>query len=124
MTLLIILFTVAFLGFFLAKKLDDGWNDWDLWGRLIGVVSLFLAIVQSLLLVTASYRYGYFKAKRDAFEITLIEARKSGNAYETMAITKNVASWNASLAAVKYENTLWFTGQYIDDRVEKLNPIK
>lgn len=73
---------------------------------------------------TTGYAYEKFVQERNAFEQTLNNARNSGNQYETAAIVKDVAEWNQQLAVYKYKNNHWFFDQYIDDRIETLEPIK
>lgn len=74
--------------------------------------------------LTVNYRYEVFLSKRNAFELTLKNSRENGNELESAAIVKDVAKWNQKLAAAKYNNKTLFLGQYIDDRVEDLQPIK
>jgi len=57
------------------------------------ICSGFLSIILGLMLIahiaslcTAAYSYGEFEAKRNAFEMTLNEARETGNQMEAASI--------------------------------------
>lgn len=90
---------------------------------LVLLASLFL-IGHLFVFLPKSYSYGKWIAERDSFELTLREARQNGTEMERAAIIKEVAEWNRKLATAKYDNSHWFFGQYVDDRVETLEPIK
>lgn len=118
MTLIILIVLVAIGGYLTTK--------WDYKGLgfimclIFGTYLLFHAFAWGLV----SYEYGLFVEKRNAFEQTLKVARENGNDYETAAIVKEVAQWNVRLAEYKYDNNTLYFDQYIDDRVELLEPIK
>lgn len=105
--------------------LRESYNDMVLF---ICAMLLLLSIVFTLMHTTSyllkGYEYEIFVAERDAFELTLKNAREMGNEYEVAAITKEVAEWNILLAKAKYKKNHWFLSQYIDERVESLEPIK
>ena len=90
---------------------------------LVLLVSLFLT-GHLFVFLPKSYFYGKWIAERDSFEMTLKEVRQNGSEIERAAITKEVSEWNRKLASAKYRNSHWFFGQYVDDRVETLEPIK
>lgn len=71
-----------------------------------------------------SYRYELFVAKKNAFEQTLKDARENNNKYEIATIVRDISYWNIYLAEAKYDNKTIFFDQYIDDRIELLDPIK
>lgn len=71
-----------------------------------------------------SYDYELFVEERSAFEETLKNSRENGCDLETATIVKEVSEWNVLLANCKYKNKTLFFDQYIDDRIETLNPIK
>lgn len=119
MITLIILIVLVAIGGYLTTK----W-DYDVLGTIICVIFGFWLIIHSLLWGLVSYEYGLFVEKRNAFEQTLQVARENGNEYETAAIIKEVAQWNVKLAEAKYDNKTMYFDQYIDDRVELLEPIK
>jgi hypothetical protein len=120
MTTLIILIVIIAVG---VKLL----NSWD-FGMLGGLMAVFGSILLLIHLLcwgfVSYYDYNQFKTQRNAFEQTLKSARANGNQYETAAIVKEVAEWNIKLASKKYDNTIWVFGQYIDDRIDSLNPIR
>lgn len=119
MITLIILIVLVATGGYLTTK----W-DYEILGALMCIIFGLLLLIHSIAWGTASYNYGLFVEKRNAFERTLNEARKNANEYETAAIIKEVAQWNQKLAEYKYDNKTLFFDQYIDDRVELLEPIK
>jgi len=119
MITLIILIVLIAIGGYLTTK-------WDYEGLGIIMCAIFglWLIMHSFCWGLVSYEYGLFVEKRNAFEQTLNEARNNGNEYETAAIVKEVAQWNQKLAEYKYDNKTIFFDQYIDDRIELLEPIK
>lgn len=119
MITLIILIVLIIIGIFLIKR--------DISSSLSFALTLILAIYL-LVHIPAwglrGYNYNLFAEKRNAFEQTLEAARENGNQYEAAAITKEVAQWNVELAVYKYQNKTILFDQYIDDRMELLEPIK
>ena len=83
-----------------------------------------MLIPHSLVYFTQEYEFEKFVSKRNAFEETLNNARGNGRDLESAAIIKDVAQWNMELAEYQYMNSHWFLGQYIDDRIESLIPIR
>ena len=73
---------------------------------------------------TAKYSYNKFVVKRNAFIETLNNARKNNNIYEQAAIVKQISEWNTELADRKYDNNTFIFGDYFDNRIELLEPIK
>ena len=115
----IILLVVVILGILLFKK---GFSNL-LTFMLIVIGSMFL--LGSLIASgTSSYNFKKFKIQRDSFEQTLKTARENGNPIETAAIVKEVSNWNIELASAKFDNTIFLLDEYIDDRIESLEPIK
>lgn len=119
MITLIILIVLIAIGILLINS-----DTLDGLGAVMCLLFGMALIIHPIVWATASYRYESFVAQRDAFEQTLEDARESGNAYEVMAIVKDVAQWNTDLAARKYDNSTIFLDQYIDDKIESLEPIK
>ncbi len=118
MTTFFILIALIVIGRYLTSKL--GYKSLEL-AALILVPYL---IIHSIVWGLVSYEYGLFVEKRNSFEQTLKFARANGNKYESAAIVKEVAQWNIELAKYKYNNKTLFLDQYIDDRMESLEPIK
>lgn len=119
-TLIILIVLVAIGGYFLTTaKLV-----YEILGFIMCVIFGTFLLIHSIAYFTVEYDYGLFVEKRNAFEQTLNDLRKNGNDYETAAIVKEVAKWNQELAVYKYDNKTIFLDQYIDDRVELLEPIK
>jgi len=121
MITLIILISVIIVGIYLTKKLDYEHHI------TVGFIILFFSmalIFHCFYFFMTPYNYEIFLTKRNAFEQTLLESRESGNFYETAAIVKEVAIWNEELAMQKYINSFLLLDQYVDDRIESLEPIK
>ena len=72
----------------------------------------------------ASYEYNQFILRRNSFEQTLNNARQNNNPYEIAGIAKEVSNWNIELVKGQYKNKLFFLKDYIDDRIDLLEPIK
>ena len=120
MITLIILTIIVAIGVYLSRKA----YEYDILGVAIVLIFGIWLIVHTLCILTVSYSYERFVVKREAFVKTLNSSRENGNQYETAAIVKEVAEWNTKLAEYKYDNkTFWFD-QFIDDRVEDLEPIQ
>jgi small-conductance mechanosensitive channel len=119
MITLIILILLITIGGYLTTK-----RDYDLLGVVMCLIFGLWVLYHSIFYFTVSYKYGLFVEKRNAFEQTLKEARENGNEFETAAIVKEISEWNQELAEYKYKNKTLFFDQYIDDRIELLEPIK
>lgn len=123
MTLSIILLAAIALGAYLMRK-----YDFDVLGHIIGiVVCLFCGIWLTCHLscfILVERDYNIFVIERNAFEQTLKDSREGGNDYEAAAIVQEVARYNIRLSMEQYNNKNAFLGQYIDDRIEDLKPIK
>ena len=120
MITLIILLVVCCVGLYLLLYKDD----YEGLGILSLIFGGFFLLTHLLFYLHARYNYELFVEKRNAFEQTLNESRESSNKYENAAIVKEVAAWNQELAKSKYQNKTIFFDQYIDDRIESLEPIK
>ena len=97
-------------------------------GNLLSFLGTFIFggwfIVHLLIVLTQGYYFELFVEKRNSFELTLNNSREKGNEYEAAAIVKEVAEWNMKLAEDKFDNKNWYLGQFVDDRIETLNPIE
>tara|TARA_R110002124_G_C8568792_1_gene481146 strand:- start:66 stop:428 length:363 start_codon:yes stop_codon:yes gene_type:complete len=120
MITLIILTVLTGIGIYLITK---GWDYEVLGGIMTTIFGLWL-IIHTISILTVSYEYEMFVVKREAFEKTLNDSRKNGNDFETAAIVKEVAEWNVKLAEYKYDNTTLYFDQFIDDRIDTLEPIE
>jgi hypothetical protein len=98
--------------------------DYELLGIFMSVGFGLWLIGHGICLMLVSYNYETFMVERNAFEQTLHESRENGNEYETAAIVKEVAEWNQKLALEQYNNTTLYLNQFIDDRIELVEPIK
>lgn len=94
----------------------------------IGVLLCFIvgifAIIHTIEWSTASYQYEVFVEKKKAFEETLKNSRENGDPLENATIMKEISEFNQTIASEKYHNKHFFLGQYVDDRIENLEPIK
>jgi hypothetical protein len=75
-------------------------------------------------LLTLEYSYDQWVIQRNAFEISLNEARQQENNIELASLTREVTEWNIQLARNKFANEHWYFGMYVSDRVKELQPIK
>jgi len=105
-----------------AKKTynDDLEIVTTIFGSMLGLYLLMHILFWSL----SSYDFNCMIAKRNAFQSTLNEARKSGYEIELAAISQSIAEWNEDLASKKYSNTVFLLKDYTDDRIINLKPIK
>ena len=120
MITIIILTILIGLGIYLTAKT----YDYDTLGGIMVLIFGIWLTIHTICILTVSYSYEMFVIKRQAFEKTLNDFRKNGNKYETAAIVKEVAEWNVKLAEYKYDNTTLYFDQFIDDRIETLEPIE
>lgn len=121
MVTILILTALTVVGILLGQSWNDGVS---FTGVVLAVLSILFMIVHLLMYLPKSYTYEKWVTERESFESTLREARQNSSELERAAMTKEVAEWNRKLAGAKYDNNHWFFGQYIDDRVETLEPIK
>lgn len=100
-------------------------NEWDYLFSFLGTLIFgFWFIVHILCISLQGYYFELFVEKRNSFEMTLNNSREKGSDYEAAAIVKEVAEWNMKLAEDKFDNKNWFLGQFVDDRIETLEPIE
>ena len=119
MIILIILIVILLIGLYLMSK-----SITNVTGFLISIFSGAYIIIHVICWITAPYDYNSFVAQREAFVETLEHSRKSGNVYESATIMTEISQWNQELAKCKYQNTLFFLDDYIDDRIDDLTFIK
>lgn len=123
MITLIILIAIVLIGILLVTK-SKYHDDKDVLG--VGMIFIFgIAFVFhcSCYFFTV-YNYKLIVSERNSFEQTLTQSRLSNNNYEAATILKEVIEWNKGLAKLKYQNSTLFLDQYIDDRIDELQPIK
>ncbi len=126
MTTTIIALSVLSLGIFLLMwgRKDYSRMGAEVSGAIMSLFTLIFLLIHMISIGLSSYNYHVMVKKRDAFELTLKEARESGNELEAAAIVKEVAEWNVWLANQQYDNTTLFFDPYIDDRIDSLKPIR
>ncbi|MCK9446276.1 hypothetical protein M0Q50_05230 [bacterium] len=116
---------ISIVAIILGIRLINHWDDdYNIVGWFVTVIFAITFVLNGILLLTVEYDYNIFKTKRDAFEKTLQNSRKSGNSLESAAIISEVAIWNIQLAEKKYDNNTYIWGRYISDKIETLEPIK
>lgn len=119
MIITLILSIIIAVGIYLCK-----YNAFNLLGIILAsIFGLFLVLHLSFW-SQASYNYNILSVQRDTFVQTLEDARKNGYEYETATIAKDILSWNITLAEYKYNNSTLLLSDYVDDRIETLEPIK
>ncbi len=99
-------------------------DSYDIFGFLIGFIFGIALIIHTIVTSTRSYQYDIFIQEKESFEETLKFSREFGNEYESATILKEVIEINATIKLNKWHNKNWFLGQYVDDRIEDLQPIK
>lgn len=118
-----ILLALLILGIVVFCK-GSYYNNIDILGFTLILVSSMFLLIHLISVFLVSYEYEIFVEKRNAFEQTLNESRKSTNPYETAAIVKEISEWNKELAERKYDNKTILFDQYIDNRIDDLDYIK
>ena len=120
MIIAIILSLLTGFGIYLCIKS----YDYEFTGLTLTAVFGLYLIIHLLAWSLASYDYNIFVEKRNAFEKTLETVRSNGRELEAAAITKEISEWNQKLASRKYSNKIFLLSDYIDDRIESLEPIE
>lgn len=125
-TICILLLLALFL--YLTNK---SFNSDKMVFNFLGPLSFIMAIGFSIYLIIhiigismAKIDYEQFLVKRNAFIETIDKARKNPNFIENTNLTEKVAEFNVTLAIKKHDNKIFLFKDYIDDRFEKLEPIK
>ena len=121
MTTLIILIVLITIGALLLKY---NYGEFDALGFFVTLLFSVCLVIHSVSWGTSSSDYNLFVAERNVLEQTLIEVRENGNDCETATIVKEVVKLNVQLSVMKSKNNDIFLGQYIDDRIQLLEPIK
>ena len=120
MELTIILLALTTLGILISIKC----YNYDFLGVIISFITGFCFICHIFFWSLAGYEYNKFVIKRKAFVETLEYARKNESQFELASITRDILEWNNKLASLKYDNNTFLLKDYIDDRVENLEPIQ
>jgi predicted ferric reductase len=122
MIILITLLLILFISLMAAKR---SYNDHiEFLGTLIAIVSVLYLIFHILLWSFSSVNYNLFVTRRQAFAETLERARQDNNSLELASISREISEFNQILAQLKYENSLFFLQDYVDDRFMDLEPIR
>ena len=122
MILTIILLAIFIVGILLNIFGGDyAWIDVGIFMWAIGGIFLMIHMTE---VIMQSYNYNGFIVRKNSIQQTLEESRKSGSDLERAAVLQNVIDFNTSLANKQYNNSNWFFGTYIDDRIDSVKPIK
>ena len=120
--------TILLLSLLIACIIIHRKYFWD--NETIGIISLCVGSLVAIYLFTHLYFwltstivYEQFRIKRQAFVYDLNNSRKNNRELESATILKDISQWNQDLASFKYQNTLWLIDDYIDDRIDTLEPI-
>ena len=128
MLIFFILLALVVLSIYLLVKFDNCYTSLELVGSILSIITLLVFGIWLIIHVFgwafASYNYEMFVTKRTAFSETLNESRANGNPIETAAIVSQVSEWNTKLAEKKLDNKTFLFSDYVDDRMEYLEPIK
>lgn len=99
-------------------------RNYDTLGVIIIIFTSMFLVFHVALISFKSYDFELYMARRDSFERTLNESRKSGRELEAAAMLMQVSQWNETLSVRKFNNTNLFLGQYNDNRIMDIKPIK
>ena len=118
----VILSSLILLGIFIGFELTYTENKYV--ANFLTAFVAFILFVHILCISLASYSYESFAERGKVIQKTLNHIRKQDNDLESIMLIESVMEWNIELAKSKYNNSTLFFDQYIDDRIEKLEPIK
>lgn len=126
-TAIVLLFIIT-IAFIKANKISVK-NNADLLFKQASwiLLGLFISALLMAHLFSIISRYVDYKEiviRRNAIHSALIESRKVENNIESAAVLKDIIDFNTSLAKMKYYNKTFLLGQYVDDRIESIEPIK
>lgn len=125
-TIILLAFTIGC--FYLVNKSEDikfiRLLGLDFALGILGSIGVFIFIVHLFLSLTKGVDYNSLLNKRVSIINSLDKAREISNNLESAAILKEIIDFNTKIADAKYTNKTFFFGQYIDDRVEGIEPIK
>jgi hypothetical protein len=108
----------------LANKFRDNFDMWSGWSIGSFIVVLILWAFSLISILTMKLTFDTWISERNSFELTLHNARSSGNTLEAASIVRDVANWNKELAKNKLYQEHWLLHSYIDDRIDNLKPIQ
>ena len=126
-TAIVLLFIIA-IAFIKADKISVK-NNADLLFKqaswiLLGLFVSALLMGHLFSIVSRYVDYEEIVIKRSVIHNVLVELRKVENNIESAAVLKDIIDFNTSLAKMKYYNKTFLFGQYVDDRIESIEPIK
>lgn len=119
----IILLGLIIFSFYVAKKAREC-SGLEIVSFILGCGFSFWLVIHLILFIGASYSFNKLAVQRDSFIQSLEYSRKNNKELESATILKDISDLNQYIASEKYDNKIWFLGQYIDDRIETLEPIK
>jgi glucan phosphoethanolaminetransferase (alkaline phosphatase superfamily) len=90
---------------------------------LISIILVIIIVVHCIYYFTSAYNYELLVEERNAIEQTLNNTKKTENNFEIGSVMGEVIKYNQRLAKYKFDNKTLLLDQYIDDRVESLEPI-
>lgn len=120
MIIMISLVVVLIIGYVLFLKDKEE----SILGLILIVVSGLSILIGASCLLTKGYDYEKFVAKRTAFQQTLQQVRQSNRTLESAAIISKIAEWNSELASYKYDRTVLLLKDFVDERIDTLQPIQ
>lgn len=122
---MITFFTLLIISILLFYCTSKTYNDgWHVTSFILGCIFSIWLILHTICWSLTAHTFNKLVVSRQSFVETLEESRKNGRELESAAILKEISGFNQRLASEKYNNQIWFLGQYVDDRIETLEPIK
>jgi len=115
----IILVSLIVLGFILSRYFKT-----EILGITLVFIFVVLFIIHIIGWVFIDINYSRISINRNILQTTLDSARKNNKKFELAITTFVVIEFNNELALKKYYNTKPVIKYYIDNRVDKLKPIK
>lgn len=123
-TLTLLLLILTFTLIEIAEKFAYAWVERLIipvaFAKVFSVILLPFLLISSILYLSADNDYDKFVIEGKSIQQTLDNARKTN---ESTAVWPAVTDWNSDLAIYKYCNTTFFE-EYVDDRMNNLEPIK
>ena len=115
------LFIISIVLFLVGIRLFRSYRTEEVGFIFLVVFSISLLI--QLIMFTNHYSVKKRVAEREAFRVTLDNARANGTELENATILKDVAEWNEWLVGVKMDNEFWYD-MYIPNDVDTMTLLK
>lgn len=109
---------------FAASLWYGGKKNYPSWVAFIISLSGVSMFASAVLVSVAPYEFEMLASERTAIKITHIDLRMAEQDIERYGFGTSVVEWNTKMYQMQKLNRLWITGQFIDDRVDELEPLQ